>query len=356
MRRRLFSILAVALALAASCGGDPAPEAVATPTPADGGAAQSPTTAAPVVTMSPVSDTTAPPSTPPPPTTGAKATVEHIGFPVVVDHDAGSTVVPHRPARIAALSATHIEMLFALGAGPQVIAGDLFSDYPPDETASLSLVDSFNLNVEAVIDLGPDLVVLSFDPGGAVDALETVGIPVLLLGTALDLEAVYRQIETLGRATGNAAGAAELETSMRDEITTIVSDAAATAAGVTFYHESDPFSYYTPNSQSFIGSLYAMLGMINIADAAPDELASGFPQLSPEFIVASDPDVVYLAGFGETPETFEAREGWETMTAVAAGRVVVLDPDVASRWGPRVVDLLRAIAAGASQAAEERQG
>ncbi len=87
--------------------------------------------------------------------------------------------------------------------------------------------------------------------------------------------------------------------------------------------------------------------MVNIADEAPDELNSGFPQLSAEFIVASDPEVVFLAGFGETPETFSGRDGWESMSAVAAGSIVVLDFDVASRWGPRVVDLLQSIADGA---------
>lgn len=291
-------------------------------------------------------DATAPDSAPA--TTGADSSAAIRGYPVRIPHDAGETEIRAAPGRIAALSATHVEMLFAIGAGDRLIAGDLFSNHPPDGVADLELIDSFNLNVESVIALAPDLVVLSFDPGRAVEALETAGIPTLLLGTASDLDAVYAQIDALGLAVDRRDAASALVDEMRTEIAAVATRSAGDLAGVTFYHESDPFSFYTPNSSSFIGSLYALLGMANIADDAPDEFGSGFPQLSPEFIVAADPDVVFLAGFGETPETLASREGWESMSAVASNRVIVLDYDVASRWGPRVVDLVRAIAVGAT--------
>ena len=271
-------------------------------------------------------------------------------FPVVVTHDAGEVEIAAKPARIAALSATHIEMLFAMGAGPQVIAGDLFSNYPPESVTDLVLVDSFNVNVEAVIDLSPDLLVISFDPGGVVEAMAAVGIPTLLLGTAGDLEDVYAQILGLGNAAGHRREAEALADSVRHAINDLVAASDGSATGITFYHESDPFSFYTPNSKSFIGGIYALLGMENIADAAPDEFNSGFPQLSTEYIVASDPDVIFLTGFGESAETLAARQGWDSMTAVSSGSVFVLDADVASRWGPRVVDLLQAISAAVESA------
>lgn len=310
MRRFIVSLITILALVAAACGDDATPAATS------------------------------------PPTTAQAESIA--AYPVRVVHDAGETDIARRPERIAALSATHVEMLFAIGAGERVIAGDLFSNHPPDGVANLQLIDSFNLSVESVIALDPDLVILSFDPGEAVDALETAGVPTLLLGTAADLDAVYGQIAALGSAVDRREAAALLIEEMRSEIAAVVAAAGGTLEGVTFYHESDPFSFYTPNSSSFVGSLYALLGMANIADEAPDEFSSGFPQLSAEFIVAADPDIVYLAGFGESPGTFADREGWETMSAVSAGRVVVLDYDTASRWGPRVVDLVRAIAAGAS--------
>ncbi len=265
------------------------------------------------------------------------------GFPVTVSSDAGDVTLPAPPQRIAALSATHVEMLYAIGAGDRLIAGDLFSNYPP-QAASLEQIDSFNLSVEAVVALEPDLVVLSFDPVEAVPALEAVGIPTLLFGTATSLDMTYEQIATLGAATGAIAEAEALIAEMQGDIEAIVSAAGGAGDGVTYYHETDPLSFYTPNSSSFIGQLYALLGMENIADAAPDEFGSGFPQLNPEFIIAADPDVIFLAAFGESAQTVAEREGWDTMTAVADGRVFEIDPDVASRWGPRVVDLLAAIA------------
>lgn len=290
-------------------------------------------------------DTTA--ATPAP--TSVAETAPSSAFPTEVATGAGAVTIPSRPERIAALSPTHVEMLFAIGAGDQVMAVDLFSNSPP-EAAELTRLDSFNLSVEAVVALDPDLVILSFDPVDAVTALDAVGVPTLLLGTAGSLDDVYAQVRTLGAATGHTEEAEDLVAGMADRIDAAMAAVGDRAAGLTYYHETDPFGFYTPNSQSFIGQLYGLLGMENIADAAPDELGSGFPQLSPEFILSADPDLIFLAGVGETPETLASRAGWDTLSAVASGHVFVLDPDVASRWGPRVVDLMDAIAAAVTQA------
>lgn len=264
-------------------------------------------------------------------------------FPVTVTDGSGRpVVVESQPNRIAALSSVHVEMLFAIGAGPQVVAGDLFTNYPP-EAAGLVQLDSFNLSIESVIELDPDLVVLSFDPGEAVAGLTAVGIPTLLLGTAADLRGTYEQLRVLGAASGHREAAEAVVDEMVVGIAEVVATVGSAGDGLTFYHETDPFDYYTPSSQSFIGRLYSLLGMQNIADAAPDEFGSGFPQLSPEFILEADPQLVFLASFGEDATTLANRAGWDTLTAVRQGAVYELDPDVASRWGPRVVELLGAI-------------
>ena len=290
----------------------------------------------------PTAATTLPPSVS---TTSPPATIEAPLFPVDVEHDAGTTTVLAQPGRIAALSATHVEMLYAMGAGDAVIAGDLFSNYP-SEADSLPKLDAFNLNVEAVVELAPDLVVISFDPGGAMASFEAVGIPTLLMGTPGSLDAAYGQIAGLGAAMGRSADADALIESMREGIEAVRMDIASFAVGLRFYHETDPFTFYTPNSKSFVGQLYTLLGMENIADEAPDEFGGGFPQLTPEFIVDADPDLIFLAEFDEDLETLRARDAWDTMTAIREERVTILDADIASRWGPRVVDLFRAIADG----------
>ncbi|MBT8212714.1 MAG: ABC transporter substrate-binding protein [Acidimicrobiia bacterium] len=263
-------------------------------------------------------------------------------FPRTVSHDAGEALIPAEPTRIAALSSPLVEILFAIGAGPQISAVDLFSDYPA-EAAEITQVDSFALNLESVAALEPDLVILSFDPGQAVEGLRALGIPVVLLGTPANLDDAYAQFEALGAATGRDDEAAAVVADMKSGIAAAVERAGSRAEGLTVYHETDQFSFYTPNSASFIGHLYGLLGMENIADAAPDEFGSGFPQLSPEYIISANPDLVFLASFGETPGTFADRPGWDTMSAVSGGDVYPLDNDVASRWGPRVVDLMDAI-------------
>lgn len=297
-------------------------------------------------TAEPATTTSAGPTAATSTSTTQTATTTTAAFPVTLGSGPDAVTLTRAPQRIAALSASHVEMLFAIGAGDRVIAGDLFSDHPP-EASGLTRIDSFNLSVESVIDLDPDLVVLSFDPGGVVDGLTAVGIPVLVFPTPASLEDALGQMLDLGSATGHATGASEAAAAVTQRVEEAVASVGGRGAGVSFYHETDPFTFYTPDSDSFLGSLYDRFGMVNIADAASGDVAGGFPQLSAEYIIASDPDIVFLgsSGYGETPETVAARPGWETMTAVREGRIVPLDPDVASRWGPRVADLVEAIAA-----------
>lgn len=282
-----------------------------------------------------------PPTTEPAPTT----TVDD-GFPITVNDANGAVDIAERPVAIVSLSATATEMLFAIGAGEQVVAADEFSDYPAEApTTSLS---GFNPNLEAILTYGPDLVVASWDPGELVAGLTAVGVPVLLLPTALSLDDSYTQTETLGAATGHIGEAAQLVAEMQSDIALVI-EGSPDLGGLTIYHEADP-SLYAASSFSFIGQLYEMLRLVNVADEA-DPDGFGFPQLSSEYLVAADPQFIFLAdaSLGVTPESLGERSGWGEMSAVVNGAVEVLDEDIASRWGPRVVDLLRAISDAVSE-------
>ena len=232
-------------------------------------------------------------------------------------------------------------MLFAIGAGEQVVAVDEFSTYPPE--APITDLSGFTPNIEAIVGYDPDLVVISFDPGELVSGLQAVGVPTLLLPTALSLDDSYAQLEVLGAATGHVGEAAEVVAQMQADIDEIVATTSI-PAGVTFYHEVDE-TLFSASSSSFIGQIYGLLGLTNIADEA-DTTGSGFPQLSSEYIVSQDPDMIYLADvdFGVTPESLSERPGWAEMTAVQNGAIVPLDSYLASNWGPRVVELLETIA------------
>jgi iron complex transport system substrate-binding protein len=311
---RLLAALVAALALvAAACGDDDGPVATSGDTvpgePADGEAAG-----------------------------------DESAFPVTVTSDGTDTTIESRPEAIVSLSPTGTEMLYALGAGDQVVAVDSFS-YFPDEAPTTDL-SAFDPNVEAIIAYEPDLVILSDDRNDVVDGLAAVDVPTLVLPAAANIDDTYTQIELLGAATGNLGDAAELVATMQSDIEALLADLPERDEPLTYYHELDD-TLYSVTSQTFIGEIYALAGLENVADSAEGAGDSGgYPQLSAEFLVDADPDLIFLADTkccGQDADTVAARPGWSELSAVQAGNVIELDDDVASRWGPRIVELLEAI-------------
>ncbi len=260
----------------------------------------------------------------------------------------GSTTQQPAPSakRIVSMSPTATEMLFAIGAGGQVVAVDSNSNYP--KQAPRTSLSAYQPNLEAIAGYKPDLVVYSDDPGELAAGLAKLGIPALKQPAATRLEDTYAQLDQLGRATGHLAEAGQVVASMRSEIAKIVA-AGRPERHLTYYHELDK-NLYTATSKTFIGQLYGLLGMENIADAA-DKAKTGYPQLSAEYVVKADPDLIFLADTkccDQSAKTVAARDGWDQITAVKSDGVVELDDDVASRWGPRVVDFLKIISAKAN--------
>ncbi len=244
------------------------------------------------------------------------------------------------PHRIISLSPTATESLFAIGAGRQVIAVDEQSDYP--KRAPRTTLSGYTPNVEAIAGYRPDLVVIQGDAGGVREGLRRLGIRVLLQPTAKDLKAAYAQIRQLGVVTGHRAAATRLVTRMKRQIATIVK--RSKRPRLTVYHELTP-DYYSATSRTFIGRIYKLFGLRNIADAA-DSTGSGYPKLSAEYIIASDPSLIVLADTrccGQSAATVAARPGWGGLRAVRTRAVIGIDDSLASRWGPRVVNYIRAV-------------
>jgi iron complex transport system substrate-binding protein len=186
-----------------------------------------------------------------------------------------------------------------------------------------------------------------------VKALTALDIPVLVQPAAADLDDSYEQITQLGIATGHEAEAQELVESMRSEIDDIVSSLPEFADEPTYFHELDD-GFFTVTSDTFIGQVYSLLGLRNIADKAPNA-ESGYPQLSVEYIVDADPDLIFLADTkccDQSAQTVSERAGWQHISAVENDAIVELDDDVASRWGPRVVDFLRTVASEVAELEE----
>jgi iron complex transport system substrate-binding protein len=273
-------------------------------------------------------------------------------FPATVTAANGEVVIPERPEAIVSLSATATEMLFAIGAGDQVVAVDSLSNYPPQ--APVTDLAAFTPSAEAVASYAPDLVVISFDTNDLLAGLTQLEIPTLLLPAAATLEDVWAQFGALGAATGHVDESATAVAGIQADLADVVAGVDLGGATLTYYYELSE-TYFSATSSTFIGSLIGQLGLQNIADPADADGASfGFPQLTPEFIIAADPDLILLADTlccAQTAATVAARPGWEGMKAVLSGGVVELNDDIASRWGPRIVDLLSQIAGAASELA-----
>jgi cobalamin transport system substrate-binding protein len=249
----------------------------------------------------------------------------------------------HFPHRIVSLSPTSTEDLFAIGAGKQVVAVDDQSNYP--KRAPRTKLSGFTPNVEAVANYHPDVVVISYDPGNFASQLRDLGIKVVNEAAADNLTQAYGEILGLGRLTGHNRGAKAVVRSMKTHLAAIVRSVPKTRRHLRVYHELDP-TYYTATSSTFIGSIYKLFGFQDIADAAGGT-SGGYPQLSGEYIIAKDPQIIVLADTKccqQSYATVAERPGWGTIAAVEHHRVVGADDDVASRWGPRIVQFARTVA------------
>lgn len=244
--------------------------------------------------------------------------------------------------RIVSLSPTATETLYEIGAGDQVVAVDTHSDVP--ENAPRRDFSGFKPNPEAVIAEDPDLVIASQDANGLGTALEAVGIDLLVLPAAATFEQAYDQIEQIGQRTGHSDDSKQLVSRMKKDISAAVDsvDPAIRDAGLSYFHEADP-TLYSAGDSTFIGQAYAKFGMTSIAGPS-----DGYPQLTDEAVINANPDLIFLADSGAdggvTAEDVSARPGWNEIDAVKNNRIIELDANLASRWGPRLPQLIQAIA------------
>lgn len=263
-------------------------------------------------------------------------------FPVTITASNGKVTVAKKPRRIVSLSPTATESLLAIGAGSQVVAVDDQSDYP--KNAPRTSLSGFTPNVEAIAAYRPDLVVIAYDPKGLSGALGRLGITVIHQDGAATFKVAYQQIRQLGLVTGHEAEATRLIVRMKAKIAGIVRTARRSGGGLSVYHELTP-DLYSATSKTFVGKVYAALGLRNIADEA-DAVGTGYPQLSAEYVVSASPDLIVLADTvccGQKASTVASRPGWDRISAVRTGSIVRIDDSIASRWGPRLVNFFRAM-------------
>jgi len=254
------------------------------------------------------------------------------------------------PQRIVSISPTATEDLFAIGAGPRVVAVDSDSNYPAaaQRVRKPGLV-AYTPSAEAILGTyRPNLVIVSYDANHVVEGLRKGGVRVLFENTAANLSGAYNQIEAIGAATCRLGAARAEVGSIKRQIASVARAARPLAAGLTYYDEisapAQSQNPYAASSRSFIGQLFGLLGMRNITNDP-----SGYPALSQEAIIASNPQLMFLSDNqpldgGVTPKSVRSRTGWSSISAVAHNAIYGLNDDAASRWGPRVTVLIRQIA------------
>jgi len=328
-RRARFRVLPltlvalVALAAAACAGGATSPPSL-DPTPA--------ISIAPAATGTPLPDAT-PPATP-------------AVFPLVLTDDEGAEVaIPARPERIVSLTPATTEILFAIGAGPRVVATTDFDDYPPEAVPLPDVASYQGVDVEKIVGLEADLVVAGgngFNSPDAIAKLRSLGIPVLVV-YAPDVATVLRDVELVATAAGEGVAGAALATAMRAGIDAIA--AAVAAAGGdqprVFYELDATKEIYGPADGSFIVEMIRLAGGTAITTGSPTVFS-----IPLEILLTADPEVIVLgdAAYGVTAEQVAARPGWGGMTAVRNGAIRPVDDVVVTRPGPRLVDGVRALA------------
>jgi len=251
---------------------------------------------------------------------------------------------PALPTRIVSLSPSATDDLFAVGAGGQVVAVDSDSTYP--KKAPHTRLSAYSPNAEAIEKYHPDLVIIGYNENHIEAQLATLHIPVLLEPAATNLAGVYAEIDQIAEVTGQSTAGNAVVTGMRRQIASIVASVKRPATPLSVYIELEQ-DFYSATSHTFMGQVLGLLGLHNIADTAAKG-SNQYPQLSDEYIVASNPAVIVLADTvccGQNRTTVSARAGWSEIAAVKDGAIVPVNDSIASEWGPRIVVYLRQVAA-----------
>jgi iron complex transport system substrate-binding protein len=273
--------------------------------------------------------------------TGGSTYAPKLTFPMSITTPAGTITLTAPAQRIISLSPTATEILYAIGAGKQVIAVDTDSNYPTKGLPTTRF-NAFSPNVEQMISLHPGLVVLSYNPSGLEAQLKSAGIPVMEQDAATNLTGTLQQITWLGNATGHYDASYKVASDDKQDVAHDVALVPKHHRALKIYFELDP-QLYSLTSSTYAGELLKALGATNIADKVSTSLDGGYPKLSAEYVVASNPQMIFLADTKcchQTYATVRARPGFSIISAVTHHFVIGLDDDIASRWGPRVSTLM----------------
>ena len=264
--------------------------------------------------------------------------------PMTFTDDLGNTIeLEGYPQAIVSISASTTEILFAIGAGSQVIGRDEYSLYP-EEALEVTSVGALweELPAEAILALEPDLVVAAqIISEDQVLALRELGLNVYWQANPTTYEELFENLRDFARLTGHEAETETLIADLDARVKAVQEKVTTVSERPSVFYEldaTDPSNPWTTGSGTFIDYIITQAGGINAASALEGEYA----QISSEQLIAVNPDVILLADapYGVTPEIVAERPGWEVITAVAENALYPIDPNMMSVPGPRLVDAL----------------
>ncbi len=304
-------------------------------------------TAAPVPTTAPKVEPTLAPTTAPAPTLAPTATPVPDQSITLIDGLKREVKLAQPAQRIISIAPSNTELLFAVGAGPQLVGREEMADYPVEAKAIESIGSVFGkLNTEAIVALKPDLILAAeINPAEQVKTLEDLGLTVYYLANPIDFPGLAENIKIVGQLTGHTAEAEKLGQSVMARYQAVIDAVATASTKPTVFYEidaTDPTKPYTTGPGTFLDKLIELAGGVNIGRALKDQ----FAQISSEELVKVNPDLIVLgdALYGVTPESVAQRAGWDKLSAVKNGAVYTFDDNLASRPGPRLIDGLEAFA------------
>ncbi len=252
--------------------------------------------------------------------------------------------------KIISLSTTHTEIIQSLGAENTLVGVDAFSEVD----STVEVIDAYTVTAEELVPLNPDVVIIAFDFNGIVEGLEAQEINYVLLPPARNLDDVYAQITNIGEIVNKKSEASSTIRDMKLEINRIINK--YNYQDITVYHEIGyTYGIYSVNSESLVGEIYNLLGVTNIANSEEDPYGSGYPALSEEMVIESNPDFIVVGHSDYLNKDLSIRGGWSDISAVQNSRVFFVDDTLASNWGTTTLQLVEVLAATFEESVETNQ-
>lgn len=260
--------------------------------------------------------------------------------PAMQDRAGNPIALPKTVQRVVSLVPAATQVIEDLGRMDAVVAVDTYTAAAKDVGENIMAFDMMAPDVEQIIAHAPDVVLVSGmslvtgdDP---LAALSDLGICVAYIPTSDSIEGIRLDVLFVGEIMGDAQGAQALVDSLDEAIEV---HAATREEPLSVYFEVDP-GLYSFGTGTFLNEMIALLGGENIfADQ------QGWIAASEEAIVAAAPDVIFtIAPSADAASDILSRSGWETIPAVANGRVFKIDADSASQPNHRIQHALEEMA------------